>query len=57
MKTSGLQANGVYGPWPEGPPFFVVEEHHEALLAPGEAAIKCPCPLNVIQDTYDHSWY
>jgi hypothetical protein len=33
-----------------GPPPLVV-------VAPGEFAIKCPSPLNVLKDTYDHSCY
>jgi hypothetical protein len=42
-------------------------DRHRAILkppsahvwwrAPGEYAIKCPSPLNVLKDTYDHSWY
>ena len=28
-----------------------------ATLAGGESVIKCPCPLNVLKDTYDHSFY
>jgi hypothetical protein len=26
-------------------------------LAPGESIIKCPSPLNVLKDTYDHIYY
>jgi hypothetical protein len=30
---------------------------HFAHLARGESVIKCPSPLDVLKDTYDHSCY
>jgi hypothetical protein len=35
----------------------VLKKRPWARLAVGESAIKCPSPLNVLKDAYDHSSY
>ena len=35
-----------------------VDTYHRKCASPlvrGESVIKCPCPLNVLKDAYDHS--
>jgi hypothetical protein len=52
---SGCAAHGPGGSG--GAPRCPDRQNSRRSLAAGESVIKCPSPLNVLKDTYDHSCY